>query len=222
MNSSLISTSQWQTLKKQLQQVLNISTERLGNNEQIIFFKNLGTIQQAFKQHTDAFWYRITVGLEAQAKRQWNIQDTRSKEMGENIKWLAEKYPNKKMVVWAHTWHLTKEGNNEINAGKVLSDHFKDDYYMVHFTGVNGRYLDFIDMKIRPVKPVESNAIESVVNKLSASKINFIDLTNVKDKVQELTLYANDYNLSLPSNVWPKYFDGVFISREVKPANFIE
>ena len=142
--------------------------------------------------------------------------------MGENIKWLAEKYPTKKMMIWAHTWHLTKEGNNEINAGKVLSDHFKDDYYMVHFTGRNGKYLDFIDMKIKPVKPTAVTSLENVVSKLSSSEINFIDLENVEDKIQGLTIYANDYNLTLPSNVWLKYFDGVFISSEVKPANFVE
>lgn len=67
--------------------------------------------------------------------------------MGENIKWWAEQYPDKKIIVWAHTWHLTKKGNRQINAGKLVSEAFGDAYYMVNFSGEQGQYLSYIDFK---------------------------------------------------------------------------
>ena len=155
----------WLLFRQQLQLVLDISTERLPAENENIFFAQLSQIQQALlimSQQTKTehnsdnynqagFWFRISRGLEAQAKRQWKITDTRSQEMGENIKWWANQYPDKKIIVWAHSGHLYRAGYKQINAGQVVSEHFAEQYYMVHFTSNDGQFLNFVDMKIKDV-----------------------------------------------------------------------
>ncbi len=220
--SKLISLASWPIFKRKLQQVLDLSTTRFIAQEEQQFFSLLQRVQGIFKENDNGFWHRIAVGLEAQANRQWGLKDERSKEMGENIKWLAQQHPNKKILVWAHTWHLTKKGNSGINAGNVLSDHFGDEYYMVHFTGNKGSFLDFIDMKIKPVKETKSPSVENVVVNLSDADVNFFDVLTNEEKTAGLSLLVNDYNTNLPSKVWSTYFDGIFVSKKVSPATFIE
>ena len=92
--------------------------------------------------------------------------------MGENIKWWAEQYPDKKIIVWAHTWHLTKEGNKQVNAGKVVSDAFGDAYYMVNFTGEQGQYLSYIDLKNKALAKPKQNSVERLFKQKTISAIN--------------------------------------------------
>ena len=72
--------------------------------------------------------------------------------MGENIKYWAEQYPDKKIIVWAHTWHLTRDGGYQINAGQVVAKTYGEQYFMVLFRGSTGGYLDFVTTKKKQLK----------------------------------------------------------------------
>jgi erythromycin esterase len=218
IDSTWTSNPQWKKLSVQVQQVLDGSKVRFPEGEEALFFNQLGRLVTSFKQHGDGFWLRISKGLIAQAKRQWQMGDNRSQEMGENIKWWAEQYPDKKIIIWAHTWHLTKEGNNQVNAGKVVSDAFGDAYYMVHFTGDKGKYLSYIDLTNREVSKPNANSIERLVSQISQSPINYVENKNLTLQRGTMEVFANGYDTTLPASQWSTYWDGLFIVKEITPA----
>lgn len=229
----------WPLFRQQLQLVLDISTKRLSAENESIFFAQLSQIQQAFliiSQQTKTennsnnynqagFWFRISRGLEAQAKRQWKITDTRSQEMGENIKWWANQYPDKKIIVWAHSGHLYRTGYKQINAGQVVSEHFAEQYYMVHFTSNEGQFLNFVDMKIQDVQTTNENSFEQIVTQASKTDLTFVNVVPQSLLAPELTnnkigIMASDYQDIFPLNRWDTKMDGVFVFKQITPAQY--
>jgi erythromycin esterase len=218
IDKAWVNSPQWQVFSTQIQQVLDGLNERLPLEQEQLFFTLLDKLASNFEQHNNGFWFRISKGLVAQAKRQWQLGDNRSQQMGENIKWWAEHYPDKKIIVWAHTWHLTKEGNNQINAGKVVSDAFGDAYYMVHFSGEKGKYLSYIDLKNKAVAKPEKNSVEHLFNQTTSTPINYIENKDLAFKGGEIEAFSNDYKETIDASEWSTYWDGMFILKEITPA----
>jgi erythromycin esterase len=215
-----VNSPQWQVFSMQIQQVLDGSKVRFAINEEAYFFAQLDKLASNFEQHDNGFWFRISKGLVAQAKRQWQLGDNRSQQMGENIKWWAEQYPDKKIIVWAHTWHLTKRGNNQINAGKLVSDAFGDAYYMVHFSGEQGQYLSYIDLKNKEVAKPTKNSVEHLFSQTSSSPINYLENKKLSLQESDIKAFSNDYKDTLPASEWATYWDGMFILKEITPATY--
>jgi erythromycin esterase len=222
---------EWHVFSDQIQLVLDVSNIRFNNKAETLFFKQLHELQQIFSTDSrlnaddSGFWYRISKGLEAQAKRQWKIADNRSQEMGENIKYWAEQYPDKKIIVWAHTWHLTRDGGYQINAGQVVTEAYGEQYFMVHFTGSAGEYLDFVTMKNKTIKADENNMVETLLNDNTKENISFLNLKSLENNddissQQSTLLFSNDYHQTLPAQQWSTFFDGLFYIRNIEPAHF--
>ncbi|WP_157829072.1 erythromycin esterase family protein [Colwellia sp. 75C3] len=220
IDKAWVNSSQWLVFSSQIQQVLDGSRERLSSEQEKLFFTQLDKLASNFEQHENGFWFRISKGLAAQAKRQWQLGDNRSQQMGENIKWWAEQYPDKKIIVWAHTWHLTKEGNNQINAGKVVSDAFGDAYYMVHFSGEKGQYLSYIDLTNEEVAKPKHNSVEQLFSQTKSSPISYIENKGLSFQGGEMHVFSNDYKEILAASEWATYWDGMFILKKITPATY--
>ncbi len=224
IDKSWVNSQQWQVFSSKIQQVLDGSKVRFPLDQENVFFNQLDKLANNFEQHdsldNNGFWFRISKGVAAQAKRQWNLGDNRSQQMGENIKWWAEQYPDKKIIVWAHTWHLTKEGNNQINAGKVVSDAFGDAYHMVHFSAEKGQYLSYIDLKNKEVTKPVKNSVEHLLSQASTSQINYIENKGLLVQESDLRVFANDYQDTLKASEWPIYWDSMFILKDISPATY--
>lgn len=205
---------------KQIQAVLEGKNTRFPIIEEQKYFTELDKLADNFKHSDNGFWFRITKGLIAQSKRQWQLEDNRSKEMGENIKWWSAQYPDKKIIVWAHTWHLTKKGNNQVNAGQVVHSAFADEYYVVHFTGQQGEYLSYIDLANKLVEPLQSNAIEYQIAQMSSSAMNYVENKALPLTNSNMEVFANDYQQTLPASEWSTFWDGMFILKEITPATY--
>jgi erythromycin esterase len=219
-----VNSQQWQVLSNQIQQVLDGSKVRFSLEQENVFFNQLDKLANNFDKHdsldNNGFWFRISKGLAAQAKRQWNLEDNRSQQMGENIKWWAEQYPDKKIIVWAHTWHLTKKGNNQINAGKVVSDAFGDAYHMVHFSAEKGQYLSYIDLNNKGVAKPVKNSVEYLFSQATTSQINYIENKDLLIQGSDLKAFANDYQDTLKASEWSTYWDSMFVLKEITPATY--
>jgi len=224
IDKSWVNSRQWQVFSSQIQQVLDGSKVRFPKNKENLFFDQLDKLASNFEQHdsldNNGFWFRISKGLTAQAKRQWQLGDNRSQQMGENIKWWADQYPDKKIIVWAHTWHLTKQGNNQINAGKVVSDAFGDAYHMVHFSAEKGQYLSYIDLQNKEVTTPVKNSVEHLLSQASSSQINYIENKGLLVQGSDLKVFANDYQDTLKASEWPAYWDSMFILKDISPATY--
>jgi len=226
--NDLTKNAYWTRFSHQIQQILNVNTARLSQKEESLFFTQLTKLQTEFlivnKEKNNAFWYRISKGLEAQAKRQWGIVDNRSQEMGKNVKYWAEKYPNKKILIWAHTWHLTHQGIDQINAGQVISEAYKDDYFMIHFTAASGKYINFIDMEEKDVSSLSENSFEQIMATNTNEDISFVNIKTLNAQndlsLQETVMFGNDYQQTLKAPDWATFFDGLFFLKAIQPANF--
>ncbi|NQZ21153.1 MAG: erythromycin esterase family protein [Colwellia sp.] len=225
--------AEWSVLSRQIQHVLDVNNTRFTGDIEKIFFQQLSNLQQVFLMDANLdvadsrFWYRITKGLEAQAKRQWKIADHRSQEMGENIKYWAEQYPDKKIIVWAHTWHLTRDGSYQINAGQVVAKAYGNKYFMTHFTGAAGEYLDFVTMKNKTIITDDNNSFESLLSGHTKEDIGFLNLKqfnkdNKKTVVKDTLIFSNNYQQTLSIDQSSTFFDGIFFIKNIEAASFQE
>ncbi len=212
--------SKWKKFKQTTQEIIQLSKTRLSPKDEMVFFQQLKRVQRVFLTNRNKFWYRIAIGLESQAKRQWKISDSRSQEMGENIKWLISQYPNKKILIWGHTFHLSRLGVNEINAGEILSKAFGKQYLATQVTASAGSYLDFVNFKIKRVKQAENNSIESLLNKNIKTPYAFVDFRKLNVKEQETKMFSVNYHPTVEAKYWKKYWDGVFYIKQITPTNY--
>ncbi|GAA0820483.1 hypothetical protein KO495_13965 [Colwellia sp. D2M02] len=58
------------------------------------------------------------------------------------------------------------------------------------------------------------------MHKHSSAPINFIDMKDLSSAPGDLQVFANDYQQTLPSNEWRKYWGGIFIIKNITPATY--
>jgi erythromycin esterase len=212
---------QWDSLRKEFELVLKVKSIKPNDKNLILFKENLSALSSHAKQikHRRSFWHRVIAGLKAQTFRQWQIEDLRSHEMGNNLVWIANQYPGKKVLIWAHTFHVEKNLVHETeNAGKVMLKEFGDDYFVTHITGSSGKYVDFIDMKTKPVKESQTDSFEVNISKDKCT-VCVVNLDTLKQPEQiEDILYFN-YTNSVPFSQYKHKWDSVIYFEEVTPSN---
>ncbi len=93
---------------------------------------------------------KLAEKIPADIDRKWFLQNiriieqylaksysTRDKLMAENVMWIAENYPNSKIVVSAHNGHINNRKNE---MGSYLKDGLKNDYTTFGFAFYEGTY----------------------------------------------------------------------------------
>ena len=202
-----------------IQKVLENKSFADGEKQRLL--QGLGAMASSFDRSGNGFWQRIVLGLVAQAKRQWGEQDQRSYEMGRNVAWWASQYPQDRMVVWAHSVHLMKKGYQGVNAGEYLSKTFGNQYYVLHFTGLSGSYINFIDMQVASVAALESNSIEYGMSEQGKFDQHFLNLSSPLPW-SGYSMWAVDYRQSVAESSWRKFYDGTVVFNQVSPATYKE
>lgn len=155
--------------------------------------------------------------------------EIRDKQMADNLKWLAyQKYPNRKIMVWAHSAHIAKnsdliEGNSNIK--KSMGTFFTEDLvvrentYFLGFTsrdGTAGRLN--INKKFNVQKP-SNNDFEAWIT--SDLKYGFVDFKAFNSMKSEFSKPFKMKGIAHRSNLaqWNKIFDGMFYIRDMYPCD---
>lgn len=152
------------------------------------------------------FWKLNTDNLQSVYRKNYK-KSNRDKQMSINTIFLAENlYPNKKIMLWAATSHLIahpnevlsyKESNkfNKNKMGVYLNNHFKEKYYLIAFTPMQGKsgfkgYLGLGKVKVRSKK----GSIEYYINKTYKTNFAFVPLRNenVKREISENNLIKSN------------------------------
>ncbi len=146
--------------------------------------------------------------------------------MAANLKWLSEvKYPNEKIIVWAHNVHVSKNAPAMAIKywGKTMGSFMAEDpalaskMYILGFTsykGTAGR-LGGMGNNEYKVQKVKNNSFENWIDKKDSfafvdfKKFN-ISNTNAPDFFMKG--YEHHY---LKQEPWTTIFDGVFFVREM-------
>jgi erythromycin esterase len=97
-----------------------------------------------------------------------NKGDQRDECMARNIIWLAEnRYPNEKIIVWAHNTHIDKNATVPKRImGRLLSAHFKDNLFAVGLFMANGTTA-LNNRQIIPVKAAMPGSLEALLSATS-------------------------------------------------------
>lgn len=196
--------------------------------ERQTFFLCLTELQKLFKEqvHRNSeleFWLQELKNLEYTAKNAWSFE-YRDIGMAKNIAWLLSKrYPNEKIIVWAHNYHIAKDSQEiadnsesfyeQINTfpdtlmGDVLKQELGEDLYSLALISGGGQYnhkayqANYED--ITEVN-VSDSSIGKHLNKVEGD-ILFLDLDQQESKFSMSGLaHNNELNLQ-----WSKVFDGL-------------
>ncbi len=165
-------------------------------------FKEINELLNTFDYQKDNyfhFWKLNTDNLQSVYRKNYN-KSNRDKQMASNTIFLAENmYPNEKIILWAATTHLisnldqiesykSSKKFNKNKMGVYLKNHFKEKYYLIAFSPMQGKsgfegYLGLGKTKVRSKK----GSLEYYINEKYKTNFAFIPLRkeSIKKEIKE-------------------------------------
>ncbi len=189
--------------------------------------KTIALIQNQQADEQSDFWVQTLKSLEVFISDTHLKTDDRDQQMANNLIWLKEKYPDKKIICWGATSHflynsaLIKFDRNliEMVAGDyyfehdMMGDYLKKKYgeeiYTIGFIAQEG---SFGFHKIRPVPAASENSLEYLIGK-SEKDNYFLPLKNLTLSNYLSRPLGHQYMTTDISKV----MDGVVFNRYMRP-----
>ncbi len=194
------------------------------------------------KQSND-FWLLVIDNLISQniqamnSKNNYLIsQNIRDSQMAQNLIWLVKyKFPNEKIIVWGHNYHISKYGGNFneefLNGQQTMGTLFTKDKeianqtYIIGFTSYQGT-AGRIGSKSYTIDKPQKNSFENWVP--NNAEFGFIDFQkynklNIQDEIFFMSgaIKGNWYHKSHCA-FWNRIYDGVFFIRDMYPCEQIK
>jgi erythromycin esterase-like protein len=196
------------------------------------------------KRTPNEFWVKVIDNMisihEMYTDKKGNYFESvnlRDSQMAMNLEWIAKiKYPDQKIIVWAHNHHVSKYSGHYpvkfFNGAKTMGTFFTEmednekGTYIIGFTSYEGTYGRLFSPEKYKVPAPAASSFENWIPK--AYPYAFVDFKRFN------ILYPNwskSFNLSggVVNNqyhrnykaLWNKVFDGVFFIREMYPCKSI-
>ncbi|UII80079.1 erythromycin esterase family protein [Flagellimonas sp. CMM7] len=227
--SDIPNQESWEVFESKVADIIGMN-RKVTTEDKTSFYGVLSDIKAEIDEYqpkTEAifdnpgFWRQILNSLESQAKRYWkDIPDMdRDRQMGSNMSWLLNNtYKDKKVIIWAHNFHIARGLNPVLPMGHFLKNEFKDEMYAVGFTGFDGEFINFANDKKVTIKKPSKVSIEQSIKSLDWPYA-FIDLTNLEESsLLRLKQKGRLVNFSEQALVLPNIFDGLFYIETTTPA----
>lgn len=167
------------------------------------------------------FWEQIILSLESQAKRYWgDIPDMdRDRQMASNMSWLLNHpYKDKKVVIWAHNFHIARGLGQVLPMGHFLKEEFKDEMYAMGFTGYDGEFVNFVNDKKVSIGKSSKSSIEQSLKNLGWTYA-LLDFGNLEaSSPLKQAQKGRLFNFAEHSMVMPNVFDGLFYIETTTPT----
>ena len=206
-----------------------------------LFNQVLDSIQSQLKTITQTseseLWMQEINSLKMQARNTWTASKlngvarlaVRDSAMANNLIWLADyKFKNRKIIVWAASYHIAKE-KNELTfkgispkaielMGSMINLRLPGRVYSLGFVSEEGTYGEWYKQKFYnyPINRTP-NSIEKMIASVSMSNYAFIDFQKLSNRVPFL-MAGISYSES--KAVWNKVFDGIFYIKTMKPPTY--
>ena len=141
--------------------------------------------------------------------------------MAINVNWLLDNfYPDEKVIVYAHNFHIAKYNEKEEVMGEYLSKTMSDEMYSVGFFAGSGTYRSN-----ESLSPPDSTRldIKHIISQLDAG-INFLHIPKSRKKGNEWLyqpIVVNDTFIDLSSShtmTLSKQFDGLILIDKISFA----
>lgn len=162
-----------------------------------------------------------------------DYMEIRDRQMSENLKWLInKKFPNQKIIVWAHSAHILKNRNlikpvfsteNWTNMGHFFTRDslLSEQTYILGFSSKFGTAGRITNPKTYNVVPPVRNSFETWIhNDIQYGFVDFKKFRDLNPKSKEYFNMKGKYH-SYNEAVWTQVFDGVFYIRDMFPCDKI-
>ena len=191
-----------------------------------------------------SFWRQYLESVAALAEAQPNLKsreqekqreygNIRDAQMAKNLIWLArEKYPNRKIILWAASMHLQRNQKDVAphykNTTTLGNDAYKvlgPEVYSIAFTAYEGKWKHpwWGQEQLRAVPPPRAGSLEDLFAQAGFTNA-FIDLKSNAAKAAWLKdkLSARPMGYSEMVAVWPNHFDGFVFTKTMFGSDRIE
>jgi len=147
----------------------------------------------------------------------------RDKQMANNLNWIMNiKYPNEKIIVWAHNGHIFKNPNyyNSMGSYFTKDSSVRKTTYILGFTSKHGSFGNkyFGNSKTQDISKPERFSFENWMSE----KINygFVDFKkyNEENTIEREHFYMKCLNYENYWTDWTNGFDGIFYIKEMIPC----
>lgn len=163
--------------------------------------------------------------------KSYNARDI---QMARNLKWLTTvKFPNDKIIVWAHNYHISKYGGNYpedfLNLAHTMGTEFTRDpaqennTYIIGFTSNEGTAGRILSKPFSIQNPAGSSMENWVPSELAYGFINFKKF-NLQHSGKPVDFKMKGSIKGVHRNhqaPWTKIFDGVFYIKQMYPCKVI-
>jgi erythromycin esterase len=206
-----------------------------------LFNRVLDSIQSQLtrlpKTPESELWRQELNSLKMQARNTWiasNLKGVarlavRDSAMAENLIWLANnKYKNRKIIVWAASYHIAKEKQEltfkgvdtksvEI-MGSMINLRLPNQVFSLGFVSPEGNYGEWYRQKFMtyPINRT-ANSIEKIISSLCLYDYAFIDFKKTSNK-DKFLMAGISYGES--KAVWNRVFDGLFYIKVMSPPTY--
>lgn len=180
---------------------------------------DLKIIQKALENRI-AYLHYFT-NYKKQLRQRWAARDSM---MAANIIWYAtELYPQEKIIISAHNYHISKFNEKELVMGELLKAQFPEELYTIGFFGGQGTFANN-SRKPENLSPgLEHKDIKTLIASLKSEAV-FFDFPHKNSKNTtwlEEQLLVNDTFIDLDNHNkmhLGKCFDGLFLIKNITPA----
>ena len=158
-----------------------------------------------------------------------NLDNKRDLLMAENTKWLLEnKYKGKKDIIWAASYHITKQPeiisstskdnfSGKKTLGGEIGNIYKDKVYSIGFISYQGKYgISFDKPKGTTMKPHNENSIEAYIHKYNYP-FCWLTLKDNKNVISKTAMINGFNNESYNSLDWSKNYDALIYIENMYP-----
>ncbi|MCM2268901.1 MAG: erythromycin esterase family protein [Thermoanaerobaculia bacterium] len=193
-----------------------------------------------------AWWTQVLVNVEAWAEGSWRLgrwqrgmtQDPalfnlRDRQMAENLRWLAARHPERKIVVWSLTVHAARNlgdldaSDSAVRArlgrmsalGDAIAESFGDAAYAIGVTAAVGRNATPYRAAVELLPP-SRGSFEELMTRAGFGAA-FVDLRRPGRGGDWLRrpLVAKPVTYVELLGRWPQHLDGLLFVREMQPAH---
>jgi len=183
-------------------------------------------VLQTIKNRISYLSYMLQFVQDRDFKKRFKVRDS---AMAENIIWLAENmYPQEKIIVIAHNYHIARSNEYDQPMGEILSRKYGKEMYAIGFFAGSGAYTGNSG-KTEKMVPADTLMldIKHIISQLKGS-VSFIDIPKQKQDGNNWlheNIKVNDSFTDLNGTnklVLSKLFDGLLLLHKVSPPQKIE
>ena len=121
--------------------------------------------------------------------RRWSARDS---IMADNIIWLLENvYPDEKVIINAHNYHISKYNEKLLTMGEVLAEKLQDEVYSIGIFGGQGEFANNARKPEKLTLPTENNDIKYFIA-ASPWENTFISIVKIQKKRRLMAAKRSD------------------------------